>query len=92
MKEVIVTKDNFVWLDVTEQMKYGHKKREELWLAHELYVLQDDDSESLVKSHDEIDDALHFGLRIVIEGGFLPSHITKKLEYSQEIQNLLNKK
>ena len=92
MNKVIVTKDNFVWLDVTEQMRYGQKKREELWLAHELYVLQDDDSESLLKSHDEIDDALFNGNPIVIEGGFLPSDIVKKLEYAQQIQNLLNKK
>lgn len=73
---IILSKDNFVWLDVTESMKYGNKKREELWLAHELYVLHDDDSDSLLESHDEIDEALSLGLRIVIEGGYLPTTYT----------------
>ena len=40
---IYITKDNFAWLDVTERMKYGNKKREEVWMAHELYVVHDDD-------------------------------------------------
>ena len=56
-----ITKDNFVWLDVTDRMKYGKKKREEVWLAHELFVVHDDDSESIIESHDEIDEALKLG-------------------------------
>ena len=67
-----ITKDNFVWLDVTDRMKYGKKKREEVWLAHELFVVHDDDSESIIGSHDEIDEALKLGLRIGIEVGHLP--------------------
>ena len=67
-----ITKDNFVWLDVTDRMKYGKKKREEVWLAHELFVVHDDDSESIIESHDEIDEALKLGLRIGIEVGHLP--------------------
>ena len=53
-------------------MKYGNKKREEVWLAHELFVVHDDDSESLIESHDEIDEALKLGLKIGIEVGHLP--------------------
>ena len=80
MEKVIVTKDNFVWLNVTEQMKYGHKKREELWLAHELYVLHDDETDSVLETHEEIDEALNNGNPVVIEGGYLPSHIIKQLK------------
>ena len=69
---IYITKDGFVWLDVTERMKYGKKKREEVWLAHELFVVHDDDSESLIESHDEIDEALKLKLRIGIEVGLLP--------------------
>ena len=71
-----ITKDNFVWLDVTEAMKHGHKKREEYWLAHELYAVYDDDSESLLESHTEIDEALQLGVKVCIEGGYLPAQHT----------------
>lgn len=68
-----ITKDNFAWLDVTEAMKQGQKKREEYWLAHEIYAVYNDDSESLLESHDEIDEALKLGVRICIEVGYLPT-------------------
>lgn len=87
MEKVIVTKDNFVWLDVTDEMKYGQKKREELWLVHELYQLHDDGSDSLLENHKQIDQALANGNPIVIEGGYLPTDIVKQLEYAQEIKN-----
>lgn len=67
-----ISKDKFVWLDVTDQMKYGEKKREEIWLGHELFVIHDDDTDSLIESHDEIDEALKLGLKIGIEVGYLP--------------------
>ena len=51
MGKAIVTKDNFIYKDVTDQMKYGEKAREALWYAHELYAIHDDDSESLLESH-----------------------------------------
>ncbi len=72
MSIYVTKKDRFVWLDVTERMKYGNKKREEVWLAHELFAVHDDDSESLLESHDEIDEALRLGLKIGIEVGHLP--------------------
>lgn len=80
-----ITKDGFVWLDVTERMKYGKKKREEVWLAHELFVVHDDDSESLIESHDEIDEALKLGLRICIEVGLLPKPKPTAIQNWQEV-------
>jgi len=75
-----ITKDNFVWLDVTEAMKHGNKVREEYWLAHELYAVYDDDSDALIKSHEEIDEALNFDVKICIEVGHLPpSYRPRKL-------------
>lgn len=67
-----ITKDNFVWLDVTEAMKQGKNKREDYWSAHELFAVYDDDSESLIESHEEIDEALKLGVKICIEVGHLP--------------------
>lgn len=69
---IYITEDNFVWLDVSEAMKHGHKMREEYWLAHELYAVFDDGSDSLLESHEEIDEALKLNVRVCIEGGYLP--------------------
>ena len=71
---IYITKDNFAWLDVTERMKYGNKKREEVWMAHELYVVHDDDSDSQIESHDEIDEALKLGLQLESKSVTYPSH------------------
>ena len=67
-----ITKDNFVWLDVTKRI--GDSPM--LWLENELYVVYDDDSESLLESVDEVLEALRLELRICIEGGYLPSKYT----------------
>ena len=67
-----ITKDNFVWLDVTDKMKYGIAKIEEIWLGHELYAVHDDDTDSLIESHEEIEEAVKLGLKICIEVGYLP--------------------
>jgi hypothetical protein len=72
-----VTYDNFVWLDVTEQCKNGEKAIQELWLANELYAVHDDDSESLLESMDEIQEAIRLHLKICIEVGFIPQQETK---------------
>lgn len=69
---IYITEDNFVWLDVSEAMKHGHKMREDYWLAHELYAVFDDGSDHLLESHDEIDEALKLNVRVCIEGGHLP--------------------
>jgi hypothetical protein len=76
-----LSKDKFVWLDVTDQMKQGEKKREEIWLGQELYVIHDDDTDSLIESHDEIDEALKLGLKIGIEVGYLPKAVSSKTQW-----------
>ena len=72
MEKVIITKDNLIWMDVTYQMKYGEKSREVLWYAHELYAIHDDDSDSLLESYQEIDEAIKLGLRVAIKVGYMP--------------------
>jgi hypothetical protein len=67
-----ITKDNFVWVDVTERIK----KSPMLWVENELYVVYDDDSESLLESVDEVLEAIRLELRVCIEGGHLPSKYT----------------
>ena len=84
MSKAIVTKDNFIYKDVTDQMKYGEKAREALWYAHELYAIHDDDSESLLESHEEIDEAIKLGLRVAIEVGHMPRKQKRKWFYSAD--------
>ena len=64
-----ITKDKFVWLDVTDRIK----KSPMLWVENELYAVHDDDSESLLESVEEVIEAINLGLRICMEGGYLPS-------------------
>ncbi len=85
-----ITKDNFAWLDITEAMKQGQKKREEYWLAHELYAVYDDDSESLIESHEEIDEALKLGVKICIEGGHLPTEYKTRTIWKDTNKELIN--
>jgi hypothetical protein len=61
-----ITADNFVWLLVTEKAK-------DIWNSglFELYILHEDDSESLVDCFEDLDEALSNGLSIGIEVGFL---------------------
>jgi hypothetical protein len=66
-----------VWLDITERCKNGVKEIQELWLANEFYAVHDDDSESLLESMDEIQEAIKLDLKICIEVGFIPQQYTK---------------
>lgn len=63
---MIVTDDNFVFLDVTEKAK-------EVFTSglFDLYIIHYDNSESLVEKYADINDALESGLSIVIEVGQL---------------------
>jgi len=70
MSRLILCNDGFVWMDVTQEAKEIFSSG-----ALELYVLYDDESESLVESVDEINEALELGLPIVIEGGLLKNSI-----------------
>ena len=64
--KMIITDDNFVFLDVTEKAKDIFSSG-----LFELYVIHYDDSESLVEKYADINDALEMGLSIVIEVGQL---------------------
>lgn len=67
MSTIRVTKnDSFVWLLVSEKAKEIYNSG-----LFALYVLYDDDSETLVEDYQQLDDALANGLSIGIEVGFL---------------------
>lgn len=61
-----ITKDNFVWLIVTD-------KAEEIWDKNvfDLYILYDDDSEALVENYKQLVTAIDNGLQIGIEVGHI---------------------
>jgi hypothetical protein len=61
-----ITKDNFVWLIVTDNAV-------EIWdkKVFDLYILYDDDSESLVENYKELVLAIDNGLQIGIEVGHI---------------------
>ncbi len=88
-KNVYITMaDHFIWLDVTEQVK-DIKRRNELWLVHELFVVHDDESETLVIADDEIETALNNNEKICIEIGFIPNDFldTIKVDFLHHIMN-----
>jgi type I site-specific restriction-modification system R (restriction) subunit len=85
-----ITKDNFVWLNVTETIQKNKKKVQEYWSAHELYAVYDDDSESLIESHEEIDEALKLGVKICIEGGHLPTEYKTRTIWKDTNKELIN--
>ena len=70
MSKLVVFKDGFVWLDVTQKAK-------DIFLSGtlSLYVLYPDETEALIESVDEINEALKLGLTIAIEGGYLKNSI-----------------
>lgn len=61
---LIQVNDGFYWWDLTD-------KAEELYTTLELYVLFDDDSESLIESMEEIKEAKANNLRIAMEVGYV---------------------
>ena len=72
-----ITKDKFVWLDVTKRIK----KSPMLWVENELYAVHDDESDSLLESEEEVIEAINLGLRICMEGGYLPSKYTPQKDW-----------
>ena len=60
------TADGFVWLLVTDKAK-------DIWNSglFSLFILYEDDSESLVEDFDDLNRALENGLSIGIEVGFV---------------------
>lgn len=67
MSTIKVTKeDGFVWLIVTGQAKEIYNSG-----LFDLYILYDDDSESLIEDFERLNNALESGLTIGIEVGFI---------------------
>lgn len=67
MSTIRVTKnDSFVWLLVSEKAKDIYNSG-----LFALYILYDDESETLVEEYEQLDEALEKGLTIGIEVGFL---------------------
>lgn len=60
------TADGFVWLLVTEKAK-------DIWNSglFSLFILYEDDSESLIEEYEDLDNALANGLSIGVEVGFV---------------------
>lgn len=67
---MIIIKDSFVWLEVTNKAKEIFQSG-----LFELYVLHNDGSESLAESYADINDALECNLKICIEVGNLDEKI-----------------
>lgn len=71
MRTIKITKeDQFAWLLVTEKAKEVYQSG-----LFELYILHDDDSESLVTEFTELSEALENGSDIGIEVGFISNDI-----------------
>lgn len=62
----VTERDSFVWLLVSEKAKEIYNSG-----LFALYILYDDESETLVEEYEQLDDALANGLSIGIEVGFL---------------------
>lgn len=83
MSKLITFKDGFAWLDVTDHAsRYPYKLFES---EMELYTLHDDDSESLIESVEELQEALSLGLRIGLEVG----HIRPKESWWSKADKIL---
>lgn len=74
-----ITRDDFVWLDVTSEIKNGELP------SKELYAVYDDDSESLLESTEEVNEALEIGVRICIEVGHIPKQNNKWFHSADKI-------
>lgn len=62
----VTERDSFVWLLVSEKAKDIYNSG-----LFALYILYDDESETLVEEYEQLDEALEKGLTIGIEVGFL---------------------
>ena len=66
-----ITKDNFVWLDVTSKCK-SMTRIWELSNVHELYEVCDDASDHLIENIHRIPRRINQGSRICVEVGYFP--------------------
>jgi hypothetical protein len=84
---ILITKDKFVWHDVTDKIKYQIEEVQDWygkidsdfelefhkrWSCFDLYTIRYDEAESMIENDiDEIKHALKLGLRIGIKVGHL---------------------
>ena len=65
--ENYITKDGFIWLDITDKAKEVFSSG-----LFEVYsVNTDEELESLIETREQLEEALESGLLIAIEGGFV---------------------
>ena len=64
MENVIITDENFIWLDITSKVGCGVKAIQDIWLNHSIYALHEDGTQTLLEYNEEIDEAISLGLKI----------------------------
>ncbi len=84
MSKAIVTRDNFIWKDVTAEVADLSSNKAALYIMQGVYALHEDESESLLESTEELAEALKLGLRIVQEVGYMPRKQKRKWFYSAD--------
>jgi len=73
---LIVTDDNFVFIDVRPMAQ-------ELFKCVDLYMyFEHEQSESLIESEEELEYAERQGITIVMEGGRLPKKVAAKIKWA----------
>ena len=75
---MIVTKDNFAWVDVTPHASKLFKS------GVELFVVHDDHTESLIEYEEEIGFAIREKLPICMEGG----HLNPKISWDKNAHRI----
>ena len=68
---LIKTKDNFIWLDVTDKC-ITQDAIDNLLIVHTLFVVYDDGTESMLYTHQEVTNMINEGHIIGVEVGHLP--------------------
>ncbi|MHA1290929.1 MAG: hypothetical protein ACTSPB_26390 [Candidatus Thorarchaeota archaeon] len=89
MSKVIVTRDNFIWKDVTAEVdnSRGFPTPHRQWyLDMGVYALHEDESDTLLESEEELKEALKLGLRVVQEVGYMPRKQKRKWFFSADKQ------
>ncbi len=84
MSSALVTRDNFIWKDVTAEVADLSSNKAAFYIMQGVYALHEDESESLLESAEELAEALKLGLRIVQEVGYMPRKQKRKWFYSAD--------
>jgi len=88
---IYITRDGFVWLDITKQCKRSTNNIEEQWTANHLYsVNPKDDTEYLLESIHEVEQAVKEQMRICIEVGQMPQQKPKKKGWFNKAKKIVH--